>query len=153
MKNQTGVWVQQEEVLFDRLCKHICCPDRITSDINIYAAAQALEVRPFMRFQVSFSGQAVVFVVRTAKHSLTVVAGRLTYIAYFAAQVGHASWVDSRSPQAVWCTSMLSTRQRPAMVVDAMYPACQKYMSTCSCRISQSQADARTLLRCSLPRC
>lgn len=37
--------------------------------------------------QVSFSGQAVVFVVRTAKHSLTVVAGRLTYIAYFAAQV------------------------------------------------------------------
>lgn len=37
--------------------------------------------------QVSFSGQAVVFVVRTAKHSFAVVAGSLTYIAYFAAQV------------------------------------------------------------------
>jgi H+-transporting ATPase len=42
--------------------------------------------RTLLYAQVSFSGQAVVFVVRTAKHSLCVVAGRLTYIAYFAAQ-------------------------------------------------------------------
>jgi H+-transporting ATPase len=42
--------------------------------------------RTLLYAQVSFSGQAVVFVVRTAKHSLAVVAGRLTYIAYFAAQ-------------------------------------------------------------------
>ena len=36
--------------------------------------------------QVSFSGQAVVFVVRTIKWSPLAVAGRLTYIAFFAAQ-------------------------------------------------------------------
>ncbi len=37
--------------------------------------------------QVSFSGQAVVFVVRTSRHSLSVIAGALTYIAFFLAQV------------------------------------------------------------------
>ena len=37
--------------------------------------------------QVSFSGQAVVFVVRTIKWSPMAVAGRLTYIAFFGAQV------------------------------------------------------------------
>mmetsp|Transcript_11130 Transcript_11130/g.33371 ORF Transcript_11130/g.33371 Transcript_11130/m.33371 type:complete len:1061 (-) Transcript_11130:545-3727(-) len=43
--------------------------------------------RTLLYAQVSFSGQAVVFVVRTAKHSLAVVAGSLTYIAFFAAQI------------------------------------------------------------------
>ena len=36
--------------------------------------------------QVSISGQALVFVVRTFSHSLLVVAGGLTYVAFFLAQ-------------------------------------------------------------------
>jgi hypothetical protein len=36
---------------------------------------------------VSISGQALVFVVRTARHSLTTLAGGLTYLAFFGAQV------------------------------------------------------------------
>lgn len=43
--------------------------------------------RTLLYAQVSFSGQAVVFVVRTARHSLSVVAGKLTYIAFFLAQM------------------------------------------------------------------
>ena len=44
------------------------------------------------RLQVSISGQAVVFVVRTLRWSPISVAGKLTYIAFFLAQV--RSWVD-----------------------------------------------------------
>lgn len=38
--------------------------------------------------QVSISGQAVVFVVRTMSHSFLARAGAWTYIAFFLAQVG-----------------------------------------------------------------
>ena len=37
--------------------------------------------------QVSVSGQALVFVVRTFSHSFMVLAGGLTYVAFFLAQV------------------------------------------------------------------
>jgi len=50
-------------------------------------------IMPASKAQVSFSGQAVVFVVRTIKWSPMAVAGRLTYIAFFAAQVCYASVV------------------------------------------------------------
>lgn len=40
-----------------------------------------------MAVQVSISGQAVVFVVRTMSHSLLARAGLWTYIAFFLAQV------------------------------------------------------------------
>jgi len=50
-----------------------------------------LNQMPACKAQVSFSGQAVVFVVRTIKWSPMAVAGRLTYIAFFAAQVCSAS--------------------------------------------------------------
>jgi H+-transporting ATPase len=39
---------------------------------------------------VSISGQALVFVVRTASHSFLAAAGGLTYVAFFGAQV----WVQ-----------------------------------------------------------
>eukprot|EP00882_Tetradesmus_deserticola_P005625 GHRQ01005921.1.p1 GENE.GHRQ01005921.1~~GHRQ01005921.1.p1 ORF type:complete len:1073 (+),score=431.52 GHRQ01005921.1:381-3599(+) len=45
------------------------------------------QLRTLIYCQVSISGQALVFVVRTARHSLTTLAGGLTYVAFFGAQV------------------------------------------------------------------
>ena len=53
--------------------------------------------------QVSISGQAVVFVVRTIQWSPLAVAGRLTYIAFVLAQVS-ASLLPLLN--ALWCFAM-----------------------------------------------
>jgi H+-transporting ATPase len=45
-------------------------------------------MRSLLYVQVSISGQALVFVVRTVEWSLASRAGMLTYVAFFAAQVG-----------------------------------------------------------------
>lgn len=45
------------------------------------------DAHPWSVLQVSISGQAVVFVVRTLSWSPTAVAGKLTYIAFVLAQV------------------------------------------------------------------
>ena len=71
--------------------------------------------------QVSFSGQAVVFVVRTARHSLTVLAGRLTYIAYFAAQVRqHEDTTDGSQTACSVDTTLHAAHQECAGCQDAI---------------------------------
>ena len=53
-------------------------------------AEQSPAVNSTLRFPCCCSGQAVVFVVRTVKHSFLSRAGTLTYVAFFAAQVGRS---------------------------------------------------------------
>ena len=71
------------------------CADETHAVVNVTILDQCIAEQGFMRgamtrsmmyLQVSVSGQALVFVVRTASHSLMVVAGGLTYVAFFGAQ-------------------------------------------------------------------
>lgn len=64
-------------------CADITILEQCTAEQKYVRGAMT---RCMLYLQVSISGQAVVFVVRTISHSLMVVAGGLTYVAFFVAQ-------------------------------------------------------------------
>ena len=69
--------------------------------------ASVADMQPSCWLQVSVSGQALVFVVRTSGWSLTSRAGLFTYIAFFAAQASLHIWQSVLS-LSTSCTCLLA---------------------------------------------